>query len=212
MPYLHEAIELVREGVSPQKIDRVAKAFGMPVGPIELYDLIGLDTAFYAGIVMHESFGDRIEASPVIPAMVRAKLLGQKSGAGFYLHGGRDRPLVPNPAIAKRLEPYSLEPHGDPAVVHADDRIVDRLFLPMVLEATLAIDEGVVDDPGDVDLAVVHGLGFPAFRGGLLGWADSLGAETILERLSVFEPLGVRMRPTERLVGMAREGRAFHAR
>jgi 3-hydroxyacyl-CoA dehydrogenase/enoyl-CoA hydratase/carnithine racemase len=211
MPYLHEAIELVREGVSPQKIDRVAKAFGMPVGPIELYDLIGLDTAFYAGIVMHESFGDRIEASPVIPAMVRAKLLGQKSGAGFYLHGGRGQPLVPNPAIAKRLEPYALEPHGDPAVVHADDRIIDRLFLPMVLEATLALDEGVVDHSGDVDLAVVHGLGFPAFRGGLLGWADSLGAETILERLSVFEPLGVRMRPTDRLLAMAREGRTFHA-
>jgi 3-hydroxyacyl-CoA dehydrogenase len=211
MPYLHEAIELVREGVSPQRVDRVAKAFGMPVGPIELYDLIGLDTAFYAGIVMHESFGDRIEASPVIPAMVRAKLLGQKSGAGFYLHGGRGQPLVPNPAIAKRLEPYALEPHGDPAVVHADDRIIDRLFLPMVLEATLALDEGVVDHSGDVDLAVVHGLGFPAFRGGLLGWADSLGAETILERLSVFEPLGVRMRPTDRLLAMAREGRTFHA-
>jgi len=212
MPYLHEAIELVREGVPPQRIDRVAKAFGMPVGPIELYDLIGLDTAFYAGTVMHESFGDRIEASPVIPAMVRAKLLGQKCGEGFYLHGGRDRPLVPNPAIVKRLEPYALEPPGDPAVVHADDRIVDRLFLPMVLEATLALDEGVVDDPGDVDLAVVHGLGFPAFRGGLLGWADSLGAEAILKRLAAFESLGLRMRPTERLVAMAREGRTFHAR
>lgn len=212
MPYLHEAIELLREGVPQQRIDRVAKTFGMPVGPIELYDLIGLDTAFYAGIVMHESFGDRIEASPVIPAMVRAKLLGQKCGEGFYLHGGRDRQLTPNPAIVKRLEPYALEPPGDPAVVHADERIVDRLFLPMALEATLALDERVVDDPGDVDLAVVHGLGFPAFRGGLLAWADSLGAATILERLAAFESLGPRMRPTERLVRMAREGGTFHAR
>jgi 3-hydroxyacyl-CoA dehydrogenase/enoyl-CoA hydratase/3-hydroxybutyryl-CoA epimerase/3-hydroxyacyl-CoA dehydrogenase/enoyl-CoA hydratase/3-hydroxybutyryl-CoA epimerase/enoyl-CoA isomerase len=212
MPYLHESIELVREGVAIERIDRAAKAFGMPVGPLELYDLIGLDTALYAGSVMSQSFGDRIEASPVIPAMVRAGLLGQKSGAGFYLHGGRDQPLRPNPSLAKLLEPYAIEIDRDRSDTHADGALIDRLFLPMVLEATLALDENVVDDPGDVDLAMVHGLGFPAFRGGLLAWADSLGAAAVVRRLEPLAPLGIRMRPTRRLEDLARSGGGFHAR
>lgn len=213
MPYLHESIEMVREGVPIERIDRAARTFGMPVGPIELYDLIGLDTAFYAGIVMHESFGDRIEASPVIPVMVRAGLLGHKCGAGFYLHGTSAKDQRPNPDVPKRLEPYALPPHGAAGQGNAypEKLIVDRLFLPVVLEATLALDEGVVDDPAAVDLAVVHGLGFPADRGGILAWADALGAAEIITRLEPLESLGARMRPTARLRAMAREGRTFHA-
>ena len=104
------------------------------------------------------------------------------------------------------VAPYRLPAHAGTADAAA---IVDRLLLPMVLEATLVLDEGIVRDPRDIDLAVIHALGFPPFRGGLLAWADGLGAAGIVRRLERLEPLGTRMRPTPRLVSLARHGGRF---
>jgi 3-hydroxyacyl-CoA dehydrogenase/1,4-dihydroxy-2-naphthoyl-CoA synthase len=210
MPYLHEAVEMVRAGVPPERVDRAARGFGMPMGPIELYDMIGLDTAFYAGLVLNAAFGDRIEASPVIPALVKAGLLGRKSGAGFYryLASGGTKPRLggPDPAAAEIVVRYAL-----PARAETDRTIVDRLLLPMLLEALRALDEGIVRDARDVDLAVIHALGFPPFRGGLFAWADGLGAAEIVRRLEPLADLGPRMLPTEQLLAVARDGGRFTA-
>lgn len=211
MPYLHESVEMLREGGEAKRIDRVARAFGMPMGPLELYDMIGLDTAFYAGLVLNDAYGDRIEASPVIPALVRSGRLGCKSGSGFYIYsdgsdakGRRPRIVRPDEGVADLVAPYAL-----PARPVTDAVIADRLLLPMVLEATRVLDEGIVRDGRDIDLAVIHALGFPAFRGGVLAWADSLGAAEICRRLEPLADLGVRMHPTPRLIEMARTGGRF---
>jgi 3-hydroxyacyl-CoA dehydrogenase/enoyl-CoA hydratase/3-hydroxybutyryl-CoA epimerase/3-hydroxyacyl-CoA dehydrogenase/enoyl-CoA hydratase/3-hydroxybutyryl-CoA epimerase/enoyl-CoA isomerase len=219
MPYLHESVEMLREGGEAKRIDRVARAFGMPMGPLELYDMIGLDTAFYAGLVLNDAYGDRIEASPVIPALVRSGRLGRKSGAGFYIYsdaasaqrseqskakGGRPRIERPDEGVADLVAPYAL-----PSRPVTDAVIADRLLLPVVLEATRVLDEGIVRDGRDIDLAVIHALGFPAFRGGVLAWADSLGAAEIVRRLEPLADLGVRMHPTPRLIEMARTGGRF---
>lgn len=206
MPYLHEAVEMVREGVDVARIDRLSRRFGMPMGPLELYDMIGLDTAFYAGVVLSTAFGERIESSPVIPAMVRSGRLGRKSSAGFYQYSPKGKMLKPDQTIYELIEPYQLRT-GE----WSDDQITDRLFLPIVQEAALVLDEQIVREACDIDLAVIHGLGFPAFRGGLLAWADSLGASDILMRLKQFESLGSRMRPAPRLLDMARRGGSFYA-
>ncbi len=207
MPYLHEAGELLREGVAPERIDRVARRFGMPMGPIELYDMIGLDTAFYAGLVLSAAYGDRIEASPVIPALVKAGRLGRKTGAGFYRYSGagqRERIVGTDETAAAAIARYAYPQR------EANDRtITDRLLLPMLLEALRCLDEGLVRDSRDIDLAVIHALGFPAFRGGLLAWADSLGAVEIVRRLEPLGPLGPRMHPTERLLTHVKSGRPF---
>ena len=207
MPYLHESVEMLREGGEAKRIDRVARSFGMPMGPLELYDMIGLDTAFYAGLVLDDAYGDRIEASPVIPALVRSGRLGCKSGAGFYryaMRGTRPRIERPEDGVAALIEPYAL-----PARATSDGVIADRLLLPVVLEATRVLDEGIVRDGRDIDLAVIHALGFPAFRGGVLAWADSLGAAEIISRLAPLADLGIRMHPTPRLIEMARSGGHF---
>jgi len=208
MPYLHESVEMLREGVDQQRIDRVARGFGMPMGPLELYDMIGLDTAFYAGLVLDDAYGDRIEASPLIPALVKSGRLGRKSGAGFYRYrpdgGQRARIERPDEGVPQLIEPYRL-----PARENSDATIADRLLLPMLLEALRALDEGIVRDGRDVDLAVIHALGFPAFRGGLLSWGDSLGAAEVVRRLEPLADLGVRMHPTPRLLAMARAGEPF---
>jgi 3-hydroxyacyl-CoA dehydrogenase/enoyl-CoA hydratase/carnithine racemase len=215
MPYLHESVEMLREGVEAARIDRVARGFGMPMGPIELYDMIGLDTAFYAGLVLSAAYGDRIEASPLIPALVKSGRLGRKSGAGFYHYGtgGRlpksgqaARVERPDEGVARLIRPYAL-----PGRDTSDATIADRLLLPMLLEALRVLDEGIVRDGRDVDLAVIHALGFPAFRGGLLAWGDSLGAAEVVRRLEPLADLGVRMHPTPRLLAMAAGGEPFAA-
>jgi 3-hydroxyacyl-CoA dehydrogenase/enoyl-CoA hydratase/3-hydroxybutyryl-CoA epimerase/3-hydroxyacyl-CoA dehydrogenase/enoyl-CoA hydratase/3-hydroxybutyryl-CoA epimerase/enoyl-CoA isomerase len=217
MPYLHESVEMLRAGIEPQRIDRVARAFGMPMGPLELYDMIGLDTAFYAGLVLNDAYGDRIEASPLIPALVKSGRLGRKSGAGFYRYSGfggpagagagqRARIERPDEAVADLVRPYAL-----PARPTTDATIADRLLLPMLLEALRTLDEGIVRDGRDIDLAVIHALGFPAFRGGLLAWGDSLGAAEVVRRLEPLEDLGVRMHPTPRLLALAASGEPFTA-
>jgi 3-hydroxyacyl-CoA dehydrogenase/enoyl-CoA hydratase/carnithine racemase len=209
MPYLHEAGELLREGVAAERIDRVARGFGMPLGPIELYDMVGLDTAFYAGLVLSAAFGDRIEASPVIPALVKAGKLGRKTAAGFYRYaaaGPHGRLVGRDDTAAEVIARYAHPPRES-----SDRTIVDRLFLPMLLEALRALDEGIVRDGRDIDLAVIHALGFPAFRGGLLAWGDSLGAAEVVRRLEPLGELGLRMLPTERLLAHASNGRPFTA-
>lgn len=207
MPYLHEAGELLREGVAAERIDRIARGFGMPMGPIELYDMIGLDTAFYAGLVLSAAFGDRIEASPVIPALVKAGSLGRKTGVGFYRYASAGQHARVVGIDAKAAEVVARYAH--PPRPSSDRQIVDRLFLPMLLEALRGLDEQLVRDGRDIDLAVIHALGFPAFRGGLLAWGDSLGAAEVVRRLEAFADLGARMRPTERLLAHASSGRPF---
>ena len=209
MPYLHESVEMLREGIEPQRIDRVARGFGMPMGPLELYDMIGLDTAFYAGLVLNDAYGDRIEASPLIPALVKSGRLGRKSGGGFYQYsagGQRARIDRPDEGVTKLIKPYAL-----PARETTDTTIRDRLLLPMLLEALRAIDEGIVRDGRDIDLAVIHALGFPAFRGGLLAWGNSLGAAEVVRRLAPLADLGIRMHPTPRLLAVAAAGEPFTA-
>lgn len=207
MPYLHESVEMLREGIEAKRIDRVARGFGMPMGPLELYDMIGLDTAFYAGLVLSAAYGDRIEASPLIPAMVKSGRLGRKTGAGFYQYrtgGQRARIDRPDEAVTTLIKPYAL-----PARETTDATICDRLLLPMLLEALRVLDEGIVRDGRDIDLAVIHALGFPAFRGGLLAWGNSLGAAEVVRRLAPLADLGIRMHPTPRLLAMAAANEPF---
>jgi 3-hydroxyacyl-CoA dehydrogenase/enoyl-CoA hydratase/3-hydroxybutyryl-CoA epimerase/3-hydroxyacyl-CoA dehydrogenase/enoyl-CoA hydratase/3-hydroxybutyryl-CoA epimerase/enoyl-CoA isomerase len=207
MPYLHESVEMLREGIEAKRIDRVARGFGMPMGPLELYDMIGLDTAFYAGLVLSAAYGDRIEASPLIPALVKSGRLGRKTGAGFYQYGtGGQRARIdrPDEAVTTLIKPYALA-----ARETTDATICDRLLLPMLLESLRVLDEGIVRDGRDIDLAVIHALGFPAFRGGLLAWGNSLGAAEVVRRLAPLADLGIRMHPTPRLLAMAAANEPF---
>ena len=206
-PYLHESVELLREGVDPSRIDKVSRRFGMPLGPLELYDMVGLDTAFYAGLVMANAIGDRIDASPVIPALVKAGWLGRKAGTGFYTYkgAGHDAKIESvNEKLNDLIDPYRLAEQQT-----TDEQIRDRLFLPMLLESLLVLDEGIVRDGCDIDLAVIHALGFPAFRGGVLAWGDFLGAAEVVRRLDQFNDLGPRMKPPARLLAHAESGRPF---
>lgn len=204
--YMNEALELLLEGVPPQDVERAAKRFGMPMGPLTLYDVVGLDTAFYAGKVMYEAFPDRINPSLILSALVKAKRLGQKTGAGFFRYKDAKSKGEPDPDFIALLDKYRT---GE--VKKSREEIENRLMLPMLLEATRALAEGVARDARDIDLAMIYGVGFPPFRGGPLFWADALGADEVLRRLEPFAELGPRMQPTPLLEEIAKTGGSFYA-
>ena len=204
-PYLQEAIALLCEGVPMDDIEAAVLSFGMPLGPFALYDMVGLDTCALCGKIMWQAFPDRVVASPVLGAMVKSGRLGQKSGRGFFQYDNKRKRPEPDPTLTAFLQIYLSPPR-----VMSPEAIMDRLFLPMLLEATRVLEAGIVRDPRDVDLGMIFGLGFPAEKGGLLYWADTVGAARIVERLKPLVHLGARMRPTELLLDLARHGKHFY--
>lgn len=205
LPYMSEAVELLLEGASPKSIDRAATRFGMPMGPLHLYDVVGLDVAAHAGETMLKAFPDRVIASPLLADLVAAGRLGQKTGRGFYSYDNKKR----KPQADQGLQPLVAACRKQDRDI-AEEEMTDRLLLPMLLEATRALDAGVVEDARNVDLGLILGIGFPPFRGGLLFWADTLGAKTVLEKLKPYQSLGCRYEPTDRLLDMARTGGTFY--
>lgn len=206
-PYLNEALQLVAEGVDFEEIEGAAVDFGMPVGPLELYDMVGLDTAVNAGRVIWFAFGDRVVPSPIIPAMVKAGRLGKKNGAGFFRWSSPKAKREHDPELTTILDRYrQCEPKR-----MSRAEILDRLLLPMLLEATRTLEDGIVSDPAIVDFGVLFGLGFPAFRGGLLFWADAEGLPALLQRCEPLRTLGLRFEPPALLRRLVDERRTYYS-
>jgi len=203
-PYLNESLVLLQEGASPRAIDKAATAFGMPMGPITLNDLVGLDTSLYAGRVINTAFADRAAPTRILDELVAAGRLGQKSKAGFYSYAkgsrGTDDPAFDTILAKCRTGQREI----------SKEEITDRLFLPMLTEASRVLTEGIVREPGDVDMGLILGIGFPPFRGGILRWADSLGMAKVIEKLKAYEKLGTRFQPTEQMRKLAAEGKGFY--
>ena len=175
VPYLTEAMLAAQEGVPFAIIDRVATDFGMPMGPIELADTVGLDVCLHVGRILASAFGR--PAPEAVAELVQAGKLGRKSGGGLY--EWRD---------GKAVKPA--------ATGSAPEDLEDRLMLPMVNEAIAILREGVVADADLVDAGVIFGSGFAPFRGGPLQYARSRGPAVVLERLRELEARhGARFRP-----------------
>ncbi len=204
-PYINESLVLLEEGADPRAIDKAATAFGMPMGPITLNDLVGLDTALYAGRVVNTAFADRAKTTRILDELVAAGRLGQKSAAGFYSYAKGSRG-ADDPAFFAILEKCRTGQRRPDAA-----EMTDRLFLPMLVEASRVLMEGIVRDPADVDMGLILGLGFPPQKGGILHWADRLVLAKVLEKLRTYESLGPRFHPTEQMKRLGAEGRGFYS-
>lgn len=206
LPYMNEALLLLEEGASIKAIDKAATGFGMPMGPITLYDTVGIDVAVHAGKVMAAAFPDRVENSEILPSLLAADRKGKKNGKGFFDYAtdskGRAKPQASD-EVATILKSAIRHPTSD-------IDIVDRLFLPMLLEATRLIEDGIAAGVRDVDLALIYGIGFPPFRGGLFFWADTIGSAAIVEMLKPYQQLGKRFEPTAMLLELAKENKKFY--
>lgn len=206
VPYMLEALILLEEGASVHQVDEAARDFGMPMGPIELHDVVGLDVALYAGQVLADAYADRLRLSPILPAMVKRNLLGQKTGRGFFVYRGGKRTGELDPEAAAVIEAHRRATQGEWSV----DVLQDRLFLPMITEAIRCLEERIVDDAEHLDVALLLGIGFPAFRGGLVRYVDSLGAAAVVERLERYSQLGKRYEGPALLRDLARRGGRFY--
>lgn len=162
-PYMNEAMHLHEEGVALELIDEAARAFGMPMGPVELADTVGLDVGLHVAEILGEAFDRPVPES--LRGKVDAGELGRKSGQGFYTW--RD----------------GKAQKGDVAGKQAPEDLEDRLILPMLNEAVACLAEGVVDDEDLLDAGVIFGTGFAPFRGGPLHHARSRGLDTVQARL-----------------------------
>jgi len=203
MPYLNEGLHLFREGVGIEPLDHCMVDFGMPMGPLRLLDEIGLDVADKVSHVLGAAFGDRVEPAGVLEAMVQGGRTGRKGGLGFYRY--RDGAATPDPAVY----PLADRPSRD-IITAGPDAWRERMLLAMIDEAARCLEENVVESPAQVDLAMLMGTGFPPFRGGLLRYADTLGARTIVERLDALtQAFGARFAPCGLLVRMAQDNYVF---
>ena len=207
LPYMTEALALLLEGASMDAVDRVATKFGMPVGPIALQDMVGLDTSCYAGKVLAAAYSDRALKITLLDDLIAAKRLGKKTGAGFRKFAGTKGKPVDDPTFA----PF-LEKHRTAKREVTDQEIEDRLFLSMLLEAVRTLEEGIVREPAHVDMGLILGVGFPPFRGGILRWCDAVGAAPLVDRASKYTALGKRFEPSPMLVDMAKSGKKFYPR
>ncbi|HEX2205842.1 MAG TPA: 3-hydroxyacyl-CoA dehydrogenase NAD-binding domain-containing protein [Longimicrobium sp.] len=202
-PYMAEAALLLDEGLRMEDIDRAMTLWGYPVGPITLYDEVGLDVAQKAGKIMAEAFADRMTPSSVIDRMVADGRLGRKNGKGFYKYGEDGKRAGPDDAV------YALI--GAPAHRTVPrEEIQERLGLTMVNEALRTLEEGVLRSARDGDVGAVLGIGFPPFRGGPFWYVDQTGADRVLERLRALEAkYGKRFAPAKLLVERAESGEKF---
>jgi 3-hydroxyacyl-CoA dehydrogenase / enoyl-CoA hydratase / 3-hydroxybutyryl-CoA epimerase len=175
-PYVNEALFALEGGIPAAVIDRAGKAFGMPVGPIELTDMVGLDVSLHVGRVLADALQRRVP--DVLVKLVEQKKFGRKSGEGFYVwrEGKPVKAESPQFAIPEDLE--------------------DRLILPMLNEAVACLREGVIEDADLLDAGAIFATGFAPFRGGPLQYASARGIANVTARLEdLARRYGERFRP-----------------
>lgn len=222
-PYTMAACLLVDSGANPYEVDKViAGGFGMPMGPFRLNDLVGSDIGLHVGKNFVESFPERVYISFLIPLLNEAKRLGEKTGSGFYKYDARRR-ASPDPEVQPLIEDSVKRAGlvdkvfgGKPAKLSPQE-IIEFIFFPVVNEGCRVIAEGIVDKPADLDVATVMAMGFPPYRGGLIFWADLIGAPRIVASLEAlaakFAPAGAGgfFTPCDYLRDAARAGRKLSA-
>jgi 3-hydroxyacyl-CoA dehydrogenase/enoyl-CoA hydratase/3-hydroxybutyryl-CoA epimerase len=175
-PYVNEALFALESGIPAGVIDRVGKAFGMPMGPIELTDVVGLDVSLHVGRVLAEAFNRRVPE--ILVRLVEQKKLGRKRGQGFY--EWRDGKPVRTDS-SQFAAPADLE---------------DRLILPMLNEAIACLREGIVEDADLLDAGAIFATGFAPFRGGPVHYAKARGIANVTARLEeLARTYGERFRP-----------------
>ena len=188
-----QATKLIIEGALPADIDRVLFDFGFPMGPFQMSDLAGLDIGWSAESSTGETIRDRL---------CEAGLRGQKNGRGFYDYDAA-RNRTPSPVAEKIILDFAAERGVNRR--HVDDaEILERCLYPMVNEGAKILEEGMAQRASDIDIVWINGYGWPVYRGGPMFWADSVGLQTIADRLTQYG-----IEPAPLLVRLASEGKTF---
>ena len=198
-PYLLDAAELFENGVEAEKIDNALVKWGMPMGPLRLIDEIGIDVTVDIATTLEKAYGRRDRAPEILRSMRESKLLGRKSGAGFYKYEGREQ--FPNESLSQWRRNGSTKHDID---------LANRLMFLMINEAARCIEEKVVDSPEDADYGMILGTGFAPHRGGPLRFAEHFGLEKIVEEMNRLAQSDEKFVPCDILKKHACEGTKFY--
>lgn len=203
-PYINAFVQLIADGADFEQVDRSMEAFGWPMGPAYLQDVVGMDVGAHVADVIRAGYLHRmlpIERD-VIKLMVANRRYGQKSGAGFYRYWN-DQTGRPRKSSAPEAHALvaTLQLQGQREF--SDAEIVERMMLPMIVEAAHALEEEVVATPAELDMALLLGVGFPAYAGGALKYADWLGLDRAVKLCDKYSSLGPQYGATRRMREMA---------
>ena len=202
LPYINEAGFILESGNTIVSIDQTLKNFGMPMGAFTLADEVGIDVGYKVACILEESYGNRMKVSPVLKMVHNdLKLLGKKVGKGFYLHNKKGDTVV-NLDIAKNLQSNNNNA--------TKKEIINRAIFIMINEASRCLEEGIIKKVSHLDFAMIAGTGFPAFRGGLLKYADDVGIEYVVNTLETYSGLfGSRFTPSKLLYKLKEQNKTF---
>jgi 3-hydroxyacyl-CoA dehydrogenase / enoyl-CoA hydratase / 3-hydroxybutyryl-CoA epimerase / enoyl-CoA isomerase len=210
-PYFAGWEHAISDGMDFVKADKVMEDFGWPMGPAYLEDVVGIDTSHHIGPVLAEGYPDRMARArrTAIDVMFDAKRYGQKNGVGFYKYE-----TDPKGKPVKKADPTTYEllkevqPNGTRDF--GDEEIVERLMLPMIIEAARCLEDGIVETAIEADMGLIMGLGFPPFRGGALKYCDTIGMKTVIDKCAKYAHLGKIYEPTARMKEMAAKGETYY--
>ena len=211
-PYFAGFSKLVLDGADFVAVDKVMeKQFGWPMGPAYLLDVVGMDTADHAASVMADGIPERmakVENDPVT-LLFKEERLGQKNAKGFY-NFSKDKRGKPKKNAAP--EAYELiKPHQAEASEFSSEEIIARLMIPMANEAIRCLEEGIVASAAEADMALIYGLGFPPFRGGIFSYIETMGLANFVELADKYAHLGPIYQITDGVRQMAAEGKSYFA-
>ncbi|MBS1204822.1 MAG: fadB [Proteobacteria bacterium] len=190
-PYLAGFSQLLRDGADFRKVDKVMeKQFGWPMGPAYLLDVVGIDTAHHAQVVMAAGFPQRMQKDyrDAIDALFEAHRFGQKNGLGFwrYKEDSKGKPKKEEDSAVDSMLAEISKGTQD----FSDQEIIARMMIPMINEVVRCLEEGIIASPAEADMALVYGLGFPPFHGGAFRWLDTLGSAKYLDMAQHYQHLG----------------------
>jgi len=207
--YRRQAEFLLEEGVLPQQLDKAIYDFGMPMGPLQMSDLAGLDISWRVRKSQVATRRAHLRYSPIADRICEMGRLGQKTGAGWYRYKDGSRAPIPDPIVENLIVSVSEE-LGITRRPVSDDEIIPRCFYPLVNEGAKILEEGLAQRPGDIDVIWINGYGFPRYRGGPMFWADLVGPRKIYNAMKrLHDEHGNWLKPSSLLGELARDNRGF---
>ncbi|WP_318485171.1 fatty acid oxidation complex subunit alpha FadB [Photobacterium leiognathi] len=210
-PYFAGFSLLLQDGADFVQVDKVMeKQFGWPMGPAYLLDVVGIDTAHHAQTVMAEGFPDRMgkNGKDAIDVMFEAQRFGQKNGIGFFSYS-LDRKGKPKKSLSEDAHAL-LAPVSKPQTEFESDAIIARMMIPMINEVVRCLEENIIATPAEADMALVYGLGFPPFRGGVFRYLDSLGLANYVALADQYAHLGALYEVPQGLREKAAQGETYY--
>ncbi|WP_434144411.1 fatty acid oxidation complex subunit alpha FadB [Photobacterium leiognathi] len=210
-PYFAGFSLLLQDGADFVQVDKVMeKQFGWPMGPAYLLDVVGIDTAHHAQTVMAEGFPERMgkNGKDAIDVMFKAQRFGQKNGIGFFSYS-LDRKGKPKKSLSEDAHAL-LAPVSKPQTEFESDAIIARMIIPMINEVVRCLEENIIATPAEADMALVYGLGFPPFRGGVFRYLDSLGLANYVALADQYTHLGALYEVPQGLREKAAKGETYY--